>query len=82
MARTGHFSRDAEHCRVSQPSLNKQILKLEDEPGERRFDRLRRMAKLTPSGEAFLRRAVRGQRTTSARDGEVHTGTGSGRAAG
>jgi LysR family hydrogen peroxide-inducible transcriptional activator len=59
VARAGNFSRAAEHCHVSQPSLSQQILKLEDELGERLFDRLKRHAKLTPHGEAFLHRAVR-----------------------
>ena len=59
VARTGNFSRAAEHCHVSQPSLSQQIQKLEDELGERLFDRTKREAKLTPHGEAFLRRAVR-----------------------
>jgi LysR family hydrogen peroxide-inducible transcriptional activator len=58
-ARAGSFSRAAEQCHVSQPSLSQQVLKLEDELGERLFDRLRRETKLTPHGEAFLRRAVR-----------------------
>ena len=59
VARTGNFTRAAEQCHVSQPSLSQQIQKLEDELGERLFDRLRREAKLTPHGEAFLRRAVK-----------------------
>ncbi|MBI2927883.1 MAG: LysR family transcriptional regulator [Verrucomicrobia bacterium] len=59
VARTGNFSRAAEQCHVSQPSLSQQIQKLEDELGERLFDRLKREARLTPHGEAFLRRAVR-----------------------
>ncbi|MEP6673248.1 MAG: LysR substrate-binding domain-containing protein [Chthoniobacter sp.] len=59
LARTGNFSRAAEHCRVSQPSLSQQIQKLEEELGERLFDRLKRQTKLTSHGEAFLRRAVR-----------------------
>jgi LysR family hydrogen peroxide-inducible transcriptional activator len=59
VARTGNFSRAAEHCHVSQPSLSQQIQKLEDELGERLFDRMKRQAKLTPHGEAFLRRAIR-----------------------
>lgn len=58
VARTGNFSRAAEQCHVSQPSLSQQILKLEDELGERLFDRMKRVAKLTPHGEVFLRRAV------------------------
>jgi len=59
VARTGNFSRAAEQCRVAQPSLSQQIQKLEDELGERLFDRMRRGTKLTPHGEAFLRRAVK-----------------------
>ncbi|MEO6847958.1 MAG: LysR substrate-binding domain-containing protein [Chthoniobacterales bacterium] len=59
VARTGNFSRAAEQCRVSQPSLSQQIQKLEDELGERLFDRMKRGAKLTPHGEAFLRHAIK-----------------------
>ncbi len=59
VARTGNFSRAAEQCHVAQPSLSQQILKLEDELGERLFDRGKRSARPTPHGEAFLRRAVR-----------------------
>src|SRR5215510_5561561 len=59
VARTGNFSRAAEQCRVAQPSLSQQIQKLESELGERLFDRMKREAKLTTHGEAFLRRAVR-----------------------
>src|ERR1700749_1301061 len=59
LARTGNFSRAAEQCRVSQPSLSQQIQKLEEELGERLFDRMKRQTKLTSHGEAFVRRAVR-----------------------
>jgi LysR family transcriptional regulator, hydrogen peroxide-inducible genes activator len=59
VARMGNFSRAAEECHVSQPSLSQQIQKLEAELGGPLFDRMKRTAKLTPSGEAFLRRAVR-----------------------
>jgi len=59
VARTGNFTRAAEQCRVSQPSLSQQIQKLEEELGERLFDRLKRQTKLTAHGEAFVRRAVR-----------------------
>jgi LysR family hydrogen peroxide-inducible transcriptional activator len=58
VARTGNFSRAAEQCHVSQPSLSKQIQNLEAELGERLFDRMKRETKLTPHGEAFLQRAV------------------------
>ena len=59
VARTGNFSRAAEQCHVSQPSLSQQIQKLEEELGEKLFDRLRQRAQLTPVGEAFVRRAGR-----------------------
>jgi LysR family hydrogen peroxide-inducible transcriptional activator len=59
VARTGTFSRAAEQCHVSQPSLSQQIQKLEAELGERLFHRLKRQAKLTAHGEGFLRRAIR-----------------------
>jgi LysR family hydrogen peroxide-inducible transcriptional activator len=59
VARTGNFSRAAEQCHVAQPSLSQQIQKLEDELGERLFDRMKREARLTPHGEVFLRRAAR-----------------------
>src|SRR5687768_818705 len=59
VARSGNFSRAAEHCHVSQPSLSQQIQKLEEELGERLFDRLRRHARLTQAGERFLPRAQR-----------------------
>ena len=44
---------------MAQPSLSQQIRKLEDELGERLFDRLKREAKLTAAGEVFLQRALR-----------------------
>lgn len=59
VARAGNFSRAAEQCHVAQPSLSQQIQKLEDELGERLFDRMKREVKLTSHGEVFLRRAIR-----------------------
>lgn len=59
VARTGNFSRAAEQCHVSQPSLSQQIQKLEGELGERLFDRLKRAVKLTSAGGIFLPRAVK-----------------------
>src|SRR5580692_7131116 len=58
VARTGNFSRAAEQCHVAQPSLSQQIQKLEDELGQRLFDRMKRAVKLTPHGDAFLPRAL------------------------
>jgi LysR family hydrogen peroxide-inducible transcriptional activator len=59
VARAGNFSRAADQCHVSQPSLSQQIQKLELELGERLFDRSAREAKLTSHGEAFLCRATK-----------------------
>ena len=59
VARARNFSRAAQHCHVAQPSLSQQILKLEDELGERLFDRMKREVRLTPEGEVFLCRAIR-----------------------
>jgi LysR family transcriptional regulator, hydrogen peroxide-inducible genes activator len=58
VARLGNFSRAAEECRVAQPSLSQQILKLEDEVGERLFERTRRRAILTAAGSLFLPHAL------------------------
>jgi len=59
VARAGNFSRAAEQCHVAQPSLSQQIQKLEQELGERLFDRLGRSVKLTAVGVSFLQRATR-----------------------
>lgn len=59
VAKTGNFSRAAEQCHVSQPSLSQQIQKLEDELGERLFSRLKRVAVPTAAGEALVARAAR-----------------------
>ncbi len=59
VAETGSFSRGAERCGITQPSLSQQILKLEDELGQRLFDRLGRSVQLTPSGRVLLPRAQR-----------------------
>jgi LysR family hydrogen peroxide-inducible transcriptional activator len=59
VAKTGSFSRAAESCHVSQPSLSQQILNLEDELGERLFERLRRRTVLTAAGALLRTRAER-----------------------
>src|SRR5271163_1239106 len=59
VARTRNFSRAAEQSNVSQPSLSQQIQKLENELGERLFERTKREARLTPQGEAFIARATK-----------------------
>ncbi|MFH1499557.1 MAG: LysR substrate-binding domain-containing protein [Verrucomicrobiota bacterium] len=59
VARTSNFSRAAEQCHVSQPSLSQQIMKLEAELGERLFARNRRAVALTPAGRRLLGHAGR-----------------------
>jgi len=59
IARTGSFSRAAGDCHISQPSLSQQVRKLEEELGERLFERDRRQTRLTASGERFISRAAR-----------------------
>lgn len=59
VARTRNFSRAAEQCRVAQPSLSQQIIKLEAELGERLFERTKRAVSLTPAGEVFRSHAER-----------------------
>lgn len=54
IAETGSFSRAAEHCHVTQPSLSQQVLKLEEDLDAKLFDRLGRSVRLTEAGRAFL----------------------------
>lgn len=57
VAERGHFSRAAEHCAISQPSLSQQIAELETELGVRLFDRSGRKVTLTDMGRAIVPRA-------------------------
>ncbi|MDP0498636.1 MAG: LysR family transcriptional regulator [Verrucomicrobiota bacterium JB022] len=59
VARTQNFTRAAERCHVSQPTLSHQVRKLEEELGEPLFHRQRSGARLTPFGDLFYPRAVR-----------------------
>lgn len=54
IADTGSFSRAAERCRVAQPSLSQQVLKLEEDLGAKLFDRLGRSVRLTEAGREFV----------------------------
>lgn len=58
-AETGNFTRAAERCNVTQPSLSQQIINLEKELGHKLFHRLGRKAVLTEAGTVFLERARR-----------------------
>src|ERR1700740_2573577 len=57
VADTGSFSRAAERCQITQPSLSQQVLKLEEELGTKLFDRLGRSIRLTEAGRSFIPRA-------------------------
>ncbi len=59
VADTGNFTRAAERCFVSQPSLSQQIINLEDELGHKLFHRLGRRAVPTEAGAAFIERSKR-----------------------
>lgn len=54
---TGGFSRAAEHCRVSQPSLSAQVAQLEEALGVQIFERARRGVVVTTAGRAVLEQA-------------------------
>jgi DNA-binding transcriptional LysR family regulator len=57
VAEHSHFGRAAEELRVAQPSLSRQIRRLEQELGARLFDRTPRGTRLTEAGEVFLTQA-------------------------
>ena len=57
VAETGGFSKAARICFVAQPSLSQQIKKLEQELGQKLFERLGRTTVLTEAGRALLPRA-------------------------
>jgi DNA-binding transcriptional LysR family regulator len=52
-----HFGRAATELRVAQPSLSRQIRRLEQQVGVRLFDRTPQRTRLTEAGEVFLPRA-------------------------
>lgn len=57
VAEEGNFTRAAEKCFVSQPSLSAQIIKLEGELGQKLFNRLGRKAEMTQAGRFLENRA-------------------------
>ena len=58
VAQASSFSRAAEACFVSQPSLSQQIAKLETEVGQRLLDRLGRRVQLTDAGRQLFDSAI------------------------
>ena len=59
LAETGSFSRSAEALFLTQPALSRSIQALEDELGQRLFDRVGRRSEPTPFGLEVLERARR-----------------------
>jgi LysR family transcriptional regulator, hydrogen peroxide-inducible genes activator len=76
VARCGNFTRAAAQCHVSQPSLSQQIHKLEEELGEKLFERLKRTARLTAVGGRFLAHAERVLLEADAAQREAKSGQG------
>ncbi|MCU0705902.1 MAG: LysR family transcriptional regulator [Fimbriiglobus sp.] len=58
VAELGHFTRAAEACGVSQPSLSQAVAKLEGELGSPLFERLGRGVRLTDAGVKLKERAT------------------------
>lgn len=58
VAEARSFTRAAERCHVSQPSLSQQILKLEEEFDQKLFHRLGRRVLLTEAGETLYLHAL------------------------
>lgn len=59
VAESGNFTKAAARANISQPSLSQQILNLEEELGQKLFQRLPRRVALTDAGQVLLERARR-----------------------
>jgi DNA-binding transcriptional LysR family regulator len=57
LAKTGSFARSAAATHLTQPALSRSIRALEDELGQRLFDRVGRVSELTPFGRQAVERA-------------------------
>jgi len=81
LADVRHFSRAAERCHVSQPTLSTQIRKLEDELEVQLVERHPRQVMLTPVGEEVVARArtligeMEAIRAIARRSRDPHSGT-------
>ncbi|HSI84469.1 MAG TPA: LysR substrate-binding domain-containing protein [Candidatus Methylacidiphilales bacterium] len=58
VVQTGSFTKAAQRCHVTQPTLSHQIRKLEDILGEPLLQRLKQGVQTTPLGESFYPRAL------------------------
>lgn len=81
LAEVRHFSKAAELCYVSQPTLSTQIRKLEEELGVQLVERSPRQVMLTRVGEEIVERArtilgeVEAMRAIARRSRDPHSGT-------
>lgn len=81
LAEVRHFSKAAEMCHVSQPTLSTQIRKLEEELEVQLVERSPRQVMLTPIGEAVVERAravlgeLEAMRAMARRARDPHSGT-------
>ena len=81
LADVRHFSKAAELCYVSQPTLSTQIRKLEEELDVQLVERSPRQVMLTPVGEEIVERArtilneVEAMRAIARRSRDPHSGT-------
>lgn len=81
LADVRHFSKAAELCYVSQPTLSTQIRKLEEELDVQLVERSPRQVMLTPVGEEIVQRAriilgeVESMRAIARRSRDPHSGT-------
>jgi LysR family positive regulator for ilvC len=57
LAQTLHFSKTSQACYISAPGLTRAIKRLEDEVGEKLFERNNRSVSLTPAGSLFKKYA-------------------------
>ncbi len=57
LAKTGSFAKSAVESHLTQPALSRSIRALEDELGQRLFDRIGHVSELTPFGRQTLERA-------------------------
>ena len=89
LAQTGSFARSAAALHLTQPALSRSIRALEDELGQRLFDRVGRTSELTPCGRQALERArelvlsaddlrVSARQSGAGEEGVLRIGMGSG----
>ena len=76
VAEQRHFTKAAHELAVAQPSVSKQIRRLEDELGAPLFHRMRGNVALTPAGEALLPLARRVLTDVEGAESEVRDLTG------